>query len=517
MIDPGQSNHGSRRLWLWGLLLIIVGGAAIRLSVAAQRPVWADELLTWRDARESTLTDFALWRHSKQHTPLSYMLVRVSLDSFGHHSAWALRLPALLAGIACIPAGFLVGRAVHSRGVGMAMAALVAVDPSMINQSAQARMYTLLALFTLLALAWSVGLFAAPRRRPLAWCGLGALLAAATWSNYAGGMVIIGMALAAVVLFVIDVRDSQARKESIGRLIGVGIAITTVIVLCLPGSIKLLGIQPESDSNVTVDPSVVLHELYRQTKALIDLKAVTFIVLAVAVVGLVGLWRRSKTTAAIFTAIALVTLAMQFPFRSTHRFLMARYLLPLQPTIWIGLAMTPAITRGGWKRLLLGGLTCYVLVQGWRGFHLESDWHVEPARYALAAAIEYVAEHRGADEAILITPYPKVQRATAFYELPINGELSRRLSRAISDGDRDVRAIVAELDAETTWIIGRVDKPSRGWPDEVRATIETVADRYGVALDAAELDEAIATRFMLVVRIDNAEVRYWSPSDLPGE
>ena len=69
-----------------------------------------------------------------------------------------IRLPSLLAGIFCIPLLYALGRLIHSRGLGLMAATLLAVDPNMVDQSQQARMYTLLMMGFLLCLFFAIRL-----------------------------------------------------------------------------------------------------------------------------------------------------------------------------------------------------------------------------------------------------------------------------------------------------------------------------------------------------------------------
>jgi len=63
---------------------------------------------------------------------------------------WVLRLPAFTAGILMIPAMYMTARRFFSSGQALAAAALIAVTPSFIAYSVNARGYTMLFLFTLL-------------------------------------------------------------------------------------------------------------------------------------------------------------------------------------------------------------------------------------------------------------------------------------------------------------------------------------------------------------------------------
>jgi hypothetical protein len=77
------------------------------------------------------------------------ILVGISYRLFGGQ-AWALRLPAFIAGILIIPAMYIAARRFFSEYQALAAAGLVAVIPLFVNYSVNGRGYTLLVLFALL-------------------------------------------------------------------------------------------------------------------------------------------------------------------------------------------------------------------------------------------------------------------------------------------------------------------------------------------------------------------------------
>ena len=77
------------------------------------------------------------------------ILVGISYRLFGGQ-AWALRLPAFLAGILMIPAMYMAARRFFSSYQSLVAAGLIAIIPLFINYSVNGRGYTLLVLFALL-------------------------------------------------------------------------------------------------------------------------------------------------------------------------------------------------------------------------------------------------------------------------------------------------------------------------------------------------------------------------------
>ncbi|TAK11271.1 MAG: hypothetical protein EPO32_12845 [Anaerolineae bacterium] len=118
------------------------------------------------------LTDYHLPNNHVLHTALMFFSTRLFGDA-----PWALRLPAYLAGVALIPLAYLAGRAFYGRAAGLLAAAFTAALPVLVDFSVDARGYTLMAVFALLALLTAE----AQRREPTVlgwlllavWFGLG--------------------------------------------------------------------------------------------------------------------------------------------------------------------------------------------------------------------------------------------------------------------------------------------------------------------------------------------------------
>ena len=113
------------------------------------------------------------------------------------------RLPSVVAGALTIPAAAAVGSA-FSPVAGLVLAALVAVDPELVEQARTARMYPLLALLLLLAVGSTARMATGKDRRRFTWVGLGLVLGAAIWTHSLG--VVVWLAVVAVVPFARGVR-----------------------------------------------------------------------------------------------------------------------------------------------------------------------------------------------------------------------------------------------------------------------------------------------------------------------
>lgn len=101
---------------------------------------------------------------------LHTLLVQQALLHFGP-APWALRLPALLSGVALIGLTYVVAARRYGRTTGLLAALLVAVSTPLVEYSVVARGYSIVGAATLAAVAAGDRLLSAPDRRWLYWLG----------------------------------------------------------------------------------------------------------------------------------------------------------------------------------------------------------------------------------------------------------------------------------------------------------------------------------------------------------
>jgi hypothetical protein len=112
--------------------------------------LWYDEIVTVvKTIRIPTSKLITTYTWDNQHTLYS-LLAQLSVSIFGEH-AWSVRLPSVLLGTGCVPALYLLGRAVVRRREALSAAALLAVSYHAIWFSQNARGYTGLMLGAILA------------------------------------------------------------------------------------------------------------------------------------------------------------------------------------------------------------------------------------------------------------------------------------------------------------------------------------------------------------------------------
>lgn len=138
----------SSRPYACALWVILAIGTAARVGLVA-RPMLYDEAATYNEFASKPLAEgLAAYTFPNNHL-LNTLLVHLSTALFGAQP-WAIRLPALVAGVLLIPASYLMVRALCGRDPALFTAALVASSEPLISYSINARGYVFVCLATVL-------------------------------------------------------------------------------------------------------------------------------------------------------------------------------------------------------------------------------------------------------------------------------------------------------------------------------------------------------------------------------
>lgn len=135
----------------WGCLLAIVAVAAgLRLLKLDDWSIWVDEGHTYRDV---TVPLDQFFENARRWYPTSYLFLRGLLDGglLPCASEGWLRLPFALCGIATVPVLALYGRHLAGPSAALFAALYLAVDPWHVYWSQNARAYSLVVLFGVIA------------------------------------------------------------------------------------------------------------------------------------------------------------------------------------------------------------------------------------------------------------------------------------------------------------------------------------------------------------------------------
>ena len=143
------STPRARRDWLI-VGTLIAFGALVRV-VLAQESLWYDEISALLSfALEGPGVAFGSYTMPTNHVPMT-LAVWLSVTLLGSVSELVVRLPALLAGIATIPAAFALGSALRNAQFGNTLAFVAALAPLAVIESAEARGYPFVILAAIVA------------------------------------------------------------------------------------------------------------------------------------------------------------------------------------------------------------------------------------------------------------------------------------------------------------------------------------------------------------------------------
>lgn len=138
------------------LAAVVVLAAALRLYGLTAESLWTDELITVDFISEmSPLELLVLLPFIQPHLPVYYVLLDLWVGVVGV-SAFTLRLPAALFGIATVALCYHLGTTLYDRNAGFVGAAFIAYSRFHVNHSQEARMYTLVTLLTVASTLWFV-------------------------------------------------------------------------------------------------------------------------------------------------------------------------------------------------------------------------------------------------------------------------------------------------------------------------------------------------------------------------
>lgn len=137
----------------WYPLGLVFAAALVNGAHYLSRPMLYDEAFTYNIFASRPMlriiSDYQLPNNHIFHS----LLVHFTTGIFGSQP-WAVRLPAFLAGVWLIPAGYLVARAFFDRDTALLSAALTGFMPILVDYATNARGYSLMALFSCCRFRW---------------------------------------------------------------------------------------------------------------------------------------------------------------------------------------------------------------------------------------------------------------------------------------------------------------------------------------------------------------------------
>jgi hypothetical protein len=359
-LETNQTTRFRRVLWL--VLALTALAAAIRFSTLGLQSYRHDEAVTAGRVLVASLsgTMHLVWT-SESTPPLYYLLAWAWSHLFGVHEVGLRSLSAIF-GTATVPIAFLVGRELVGERVGVAAAALVAVNPLLVWYSQDARAYALLVLLRTAALFFFIRARSSGSNRDLAWWALLSALAVAT--HY---FAFFPLAIEAVWLLAV-VRPLRRPALAVAAVAAAGLALAPIALHQAQGS--------NNDWIATFHITRRLHDaaiaFFAGETGLLKhaLIPIALFAAAVALLLLRG-GSREKRGAAIAFGVGAGAVALALLFAALGQdFVLGRNLLPeLIPLALVGAAGVAAPRAG---RLGIG--VGAALVAYWLAFCVYADF-----------------------------------------------------------------------------------------------------------------------------------------------
>lgn len=256
-----EQSTSQTKLYTLLLLALLLAATALRFYRLNQG-LWLDEILTYTNYARLPYAQIVTTFDSENQHFLYSILAHTSFLLFGE-SAWALRLPAVLFGVASILALYLLGLEVTSRREALLSAALLTFSYHHIWFSQNGRGYTGLLFWTILS-SWL--LLRGLRRSSLTdWCFYAIAATLGMYTHMTMGFVIVGQFLVAISSLLHN-RGNGSRTAWRDLILGFGLAgILTLLVHlpALPGIMGTVGGSEKSVVTVWKSPWWTVMEIVR--------------------------------------------------------------------------------------------------------------------------------------------------------------------------------------------------------------------------------------------------------------
>lgn len=227
-----QRGHEPEATTGRGTLALLVGAIAIGLILRGtrlQESLWYDEIAAMISSSLFGPGPALGNYHALANHAFHSALAAISLQALGATDAeLALRLPAFLAGIACIPAMFTLGRSIDGDRLGLLAATVMAVMPVAVLESVEARGYSLMMLCAILAtLQW----LRIADGRPFAIMAYALFVTLGCWSHLVFACIPLGHATQALIR---SVRRPEDRPTVIRWALALVLGGATTLVVVAP-------------------------------------------------------------------------------------------------------------------------------------------------------------------------------------------------------------------------------------------------------------------------------------------
>ena len=436
------------------LLLAVLVAIAVRVP-GMDRSLGHDEAFTVEAFASQPYVHIATSYAAPNNHILHTVLVRLSVQALGK-SNWTVRLPALAAGVAAIPAIWLVGRALFgSAAVGLAAAWILALIPVHVSYSQSARGYSLLVLLALLSLGAALRGISLDNRR--SWAALGIFAFLTAWTLPSGAFHLLALIAWAAL------RTHGVTRRHV--LLTGALSGALVLLAYLPVRQQMASAGTRWGVDVWQDPLLLVDVFIRAVGAWIG----DWFGLLPAVAAVWGLaWMiRQRHHAALYVGLAWGSALLAALILGVAG--QPRSYIYLLPTFVLASAsgVCHAVTACRWR---VAAVVALLAGYGWVGVRSMSQAQGDP--YAALASRLASATHSGD---IVVTPFIMDVRVWSY----ARDTIGQRLVDALRHADVDSVLFVTSAD-EARFQLGSYLLKTNAGPASILLPEQHFAQTYGL-------------------------------------
>lgn len=307
------------------LLLLTVVGGVLRFYNLGFNSIWLDEAATLQFAKQGL---FQIWQTTAagEFNPPLFNWIEHAMLLFGVGETQLRFIPALV-GTLTIPCLYLLGREAVDRNTGLIAAALLTFSPFHLAYSQEARAYSLMLFFLIIA-AW-FAFRAVKQEKRNDFLLFGVFCAFSVYTHFYSYVMVGILFVWSLVVLLFRYRSQVPRI--IPWFLGLGVfLVISLPIIILTGSLYLL----RTSKPVTYGTQGValIIDSVIQLSGIVEYSALIVIVLAIA--GAVSLWKKEKPT--LFFLVLSLFLTFVFSLVLSYKMpMLTRYLIFLLPVIFI--------------------------------------------------------------------------------------------------------------------------------------------------------------------------------------
>lgn len=412
---PTDDAHDPSRLdvtWRWGAAAIVLVALVARL-IGVNGGLWIDEIYSLVHSFRAPVLGILTEYWGDNHHPLYALLAHVSRATFGE-APWSVRLPAVLFGVAAIPALLALGSRVARRGEALLASLLLAVSYHHVWFSQNARGYSAIAFFATVTTWAMLRGVETGRARYFVWYGVAAGLGA--YTHLIMVLVSAGHALGALAFLAAPGRAIERRPLLRGGLIAFGLAALVTLALYAPMLREVLDYflnRPSNLRGVSTPRWAILETLRILVLGLgAGLAIVGGVVVAaglvVGVSGIASFWRTQRLFVLLLAGACAMTVAGAAAARGTMypRF----FFFAIGPAMLLAVRgayatcgwLAARVSRPSWgAHVALGGIVTVIVLSA-----ASLSLNYRYPKQDFEGAMRYVLAERGAGDAVVSTGLP---------------------------------------------------------------------------------------------------------------